>query len=25
VQQAKVRNLIKEKIDLPPYRRRPCH
>jgi len=25
VQQAKVRNLIKEKIDLPKYRRRPCH
>jgi len=25
VQQAKVRNLIKEKIDLPTYRRRPCH
>ena len=25
VQQAKVRNLIKEKIDLPAFRRRPCH
>lgn len=25
VQQSKVRNLIKEKIDLPAYRRRPCH
>ncbi len=25
VQQAKVRQLIREKIDLPAFRRRPCH
>ena len=25
VQQTKVRNLIREKIDLPSFRRRPCH
>lgn len=25
VQQAKVRDLIREKIDLPAFRRRPCH
>jgi dTMP kinase len=25
VQQAKVRNIIREKIDLPAFRRRPCH
>jgi dTMP kinase len=25
VQQAKVRQIIREKIDLPAFRRRPCH
>ena len=25
VQQAKVRQMIREKIDLPAFRRRPCH